>query len=170
MTAWRALCPLRIRVSISPRGSLIDIVGILLPARLDHARDQPGRSKLAQRDTRQPEFSVIAPRPAGQGAPVAVARFSGKLPLPFAARILAVMGLVSAGFLLFMLLTSNPFDRLLPAVTPASLKSLQGGYGDYLTSEVKKHDFRLFLSTPAEVMAKGVSDNVSSVYRNYDRA
>ncbi len=46
---------------------------------------------------------------------VAVARFSKTLPLPFVARILAVMGLVAIGFLLFMLLTSNPFDRLLPA-------------------------------------------------------
>jgi cytochrome c-type biogenesis protein CcmF len=46
---------------------------------------------------------------------VAVARFSARLPLPFLARILAVMGLVSVGFLLFMLLTSNPFVRLLPA-------------------------------------------------------
>jgi cytochrome c-type biogenesis protein CcmF len=46
---------------------------------------------------------------------VAVARFSHRLPLPFAARILGVMGLVSVGFLLFMLFTSNPFDRLLPA-------------------------------------------------------
>ncbi len=46
---------------------------------------------------------------------LAVARFSSRLPLPFAARILAVMGLVAAGFLLFMLFTSNPFDRLLPA-------------------------------------------------------
>ncbi len=49
------------------------------------------------------------------GWTVAVARFSHKLPLPFAARILGVMGLVSVGFLLFMLMTSNPFDRLLPA-------------------------------------------------------
>ncbi len=46
---------------------------------------------------------------------VAVARFSRTLPLPFVARILAVMGLVAVGFLLFMLLTSNPFERLLPA-------------------------------------------------------
>ena len=46
---------------------------------------------------------------------VAVARFSARLPLPFVARILAVMGLVSVGFMLFMLLTSNPFDRLIPA-------------------------------------------------------
>ena len=46
---------------------------------------------------------------------VAVARFSRHLPAPVLARILAVMGLVSVGFLLFMLVTSNPFDRLSPA-------------------------------------------------------
>ena len=46
---------------------------------------------------------------------VAVALFSRHLPQAVAARILAVMGLVAVGFLLFMLLTSNPFDRLFPA-------------------------------------------------------
>jgi len=46
---------------------------------------------------------------------LAVAQFSRHLPQPVVARILAVMGLVSVGFLLFMLITSNPFDRLLPA-------------------------------------------------------
>jgi cytochrome c-type biogenesis protein CcmF len=46
---------------------------------------------------------------------LAVSQFSSHLPEPVVARILAVMGLVSMGFLLFMLLTSNPFDRLLPA-------------------------------------------------------
>ncbi len=46
---------------------------------------------------------------------LAVTRFSRTLPLAFVARVLAVLGLVSAGFLLFMLTTSNPFDRLLPA-------------------------------------------------------
>ena len=45
----------------------------------------------------------------------AVARFSRHLPLPVVARIIAVMALVTVGFLLFTLLTSNPFDRLLPA-------------------------------------------------------
>lgn len=45
---------------------------------------------------------------------LAVARFSRHLPPPMIARILAVMGLVSVGFLLFMLCTSNPFDRLFP--------------------------------------------------------
>ena len=46
---------------------------------------------------------------------VAVAAFSRHLPEVVVARILAVMGLISVGFLLFMLFTSNPFDRLFPA-------------------------------------------------------
>jgi len=44
----------------------------------------------------------------------AVAQRSGHLPQALQARILAVMGLISAGFLLFMVTTSNPFDRLFP--------------------------------------------------------
>lgn len=46
---------------------------------------------------------------------VAVAMFSKHLPLEMVARVLGVMGLISVGFLLFMLFTSNPFDRLFPA-------------------------------------------------------
>ena len=46
----------------------------------------------------------------------AVARFSTQLPLQVLARVLAVMGMVSVGFLSFSLFTSNPFARLLPAV------------------------------------------------------
>ena len=45
----------------------------------------------------------------------AVAVFSRSLPERFVARVLGVMGLVSAGFLLFILITSNPFERLVPA-------------------------------------------------------
>ncbi|OAI53751.1 cytochrome C biogenesis protein [Betaproteobacteria bacterium SCGC AG-212-J23] len=45
----------------------------------------------------------------------AVSLFSRHLPEGMAARVLGVMGLISAGFLAFMLFTSNPFDRLLPA-------------------------------------------------------
>ncbi len=45
---------------------------------------------------------------------VAVTVFSRHLPAPLVARVVGVMGLVSVGFVLFMLLTSNPFDRLLP--------------------------------------------------------
>ncbi|KAB7769388.1 heme lyase CcmF/NrfE family subunit [Xanthomonas maliensis] len=39
---------------------------------------------------------------------------SRHLPQVFAARVLAVLGLLSAGFLAFVLLTSNPFERLWP--------------------------------------------------------
>jgi len=45
---------------------------------------------------------------------LAVSLFSAHLPEDMAARVLGVMGLVSAGFLAFLLFTSNPFDRLLP--------------------------------------------------------
>ena len=45
---------------------------------------------------------------------LAVSIFSRSLPEAFVARVLGVMGLVSIGFLLFMLLTSNPFTRLWP--------------------------------------------------------
>src|SRR6266850_1002166 len=46
---------------------------------------------------------------------VAVSLFSRHLPDEILARVLAVMGTISVGFLLFMLLTSNPFIRLFPA-------------------------------------------------------
>ncbi|MGH8496895.1 MAG: heme lyase CcmF/NrfE family subunit [Gammaproteobacteria bacterium] len=46
---------------------------------------------------------------------LAVAALSRHLPETFAARVLGVLGLVSAGFMLFTLLTSNPFERLFPA-------------------------------------------------------
>jgi cytochrome c-type biogenesis protein CcmF len=43
---------------------------------------------------------------------VAVGKYSRSLPDSFVARVIAVLGLLSVGFLLFVLLTSNPFDRL----------------------------------------------------------
>ena len=49
------------------------------------------------------------------GWTLAVAAFSKHLPQKMVARILAVLGLLSVGVLLFTLLTSNPFMRLLPA-------------------------------------------------------
>jgi cytochrome c-type biogenesis protein CcmF len=43
----------------------------------------------------------------------AVSLFSRSLPLDILARVLSVMGVISVCFLLFMLFTSNPFDRLM---------------------------------------------------------
>ncbi|HXV07582.1 MAG TPA: heme lyase CcmF/NrfE family subunit [Burkholderiales bacterium] len=45
---------------------------------------------------------------------LAVTVFSRQLPRELLARVLSVMGMVSIGFLAFMLFTSNPFERLLP--------------------------------------------------------
>jgi cytochrome c-type biogenesis protein CcmF len=50
---------------------------------------------------------------AGWGAAVSLA--SRQLPEIMVARVLAVLGLVGIGLLAFILFTSNPFDRLLPA-------------------------------------------------------
>jgi len=50
---------------------------------------------------------------AGWG--VAVSVFSKRLPDDMVARVLGVMGLIAVGFIAFMLFTSNPFERVLPA-------------------------------------------------------
>ena len=44
----------------------------------------------------------------------AVTLFSRHLPEEMVARVVSVMGIISVGFLLFMLLTSNPFTRIFP--------------------------------------------------------
>ena len=49
------------------------------------------------------------------GWTVAITRFSRHMPEDFTARVVGVMGLISAGFLAFLLFTSNPFMRLIPA-------------------------------------------------------
>ena len=46
----------------------------------------------------------------------AVSIFSRQLPQVMLARVLAVMGMISVGFLLFLTLTSNPFSRILPQI------------------------------------------------------
>ena len=45
---------------------------------------------------------------------LAVSLFSRQLPQAMVARVIGVLGLVAAGFLMFMLFTSDPFERLLP--------------------------------------------------------
>ncbi|NBI43392.1 heme lyase CcmF/NrfE family subunit [[Haemophilus] felis] len=45
---------------------------------------------------------------------LAVAKFSKALPQEAVARVLGVMGIISIGFLIFVLFTSNPFERTFP--------------------------------------------------------
>ena len=49
------------------------------------------------------------------GWTAAVGLFSRQLPDAMVARVISVMGMVSVGFLVFLLFASNPFERLLPA-------------------------------------------------------
>jgi cytochrome c-type biogenesis protein CcmF len=49
------------------------------------------------------------------GWSAAVALLSGALPRTLRARVLGVLALISIGLLLFLLFTSNPFDRVVPA-------------------------------------------------------
>ncbi len=46
---------------------------------------------------------------------MAVTIFAKELPETFKVRLIAVMGMVSIGFLAFVIFTSNPFERLIPA-------------------------------------------------------
>ena len=45
---------------------------------------------------------------------IAITYYSRRLPEYFLSRVIGVMGIVSIGFLLFMIFTSNPFERLFP--------------------------------------------------------
>ena len=60
----------------------------------------------------------------------AVVLFSKRLPELFKVRVLAILGWVSTGFLLFILFTSNPFGRLIPsAVEGLDLNPLLQDFG-----------------------------------------
>ena len=50
----------------------------------------------------------------------AVAIFSPSVPEVMRARVLSILGFVSVGFLLFIVITSNPFERLLPSISQGS--------------------------------------------------
>jgi len=56
------------------------------------------------------------------GWTLAVGLSGNGLPVEFRARVLGVMGLVSAGFLMFMLFTSNPFGRINPGDLPVGFE------------------------------------------------
>jgi cytochrome c-type biogenesis protein CcmF len=50
------------------------------------------------------------------GWTLAVAVFSRKLPPVMVSQVLSVLGMIAVGFFLFIIVTSNPFDRLLPNI------------------------------------------------------
>src|SRR5262249_8575282 len=67
-TAGRSMrLALRMRVSMSARGSVIMVV-VSSPARLDYARDEPVAGHVAEADPADAELAVDRPRPAAQPA------------------------------------------------------------------------------------------------------
>src|SRR5439155_14699123 len=69
-----AIRPLRIRVRKSATGSVVDIGGCSLPARLGQSRHVALVGHLAQADPAQPELAVERARAAASAAPVVPAR------------------------------------------------------------------------------------------------
>jgi cytochrome c-type biogenesis protein CcmF len=61
---------------------------------------------------------------------LAVAIFSKSMPLDFVARVLGVLGILCVGYTLFMLATSNPFDRIVP-LPPADGADLNSALQDF---------------------------------------
>ena len=61
---------------------------------------------------------------------LAVSVFSKAMPDEFVARVLAIMGALCVGYILFMLATSNPFDRVLP-LPPADGADLNAALQDF---------------------------------------
>ncbi len=61
---------------------------------------------------------------------LAVSIFSKAMPDDFVARVLGIMGLIGAGYTMFMIATSNPFDRVLP-ISPVDGADLNSALQDF---------------------------------------
>ena len=61
---------------------------------------------------------------------LAVAIFSKSVPIDFVARVLGVLGFLCGAYILFMLATSNPFDRIIP-LPPADGADLNSALQDF---------------------------------------
>src|ERR1700678_4191135 len=68
------ICALRMRVSISPRGSFTDMIAAPSPTRLDQARDQALVAQFPERDAAHLHLPIITSRTPGYLAAVAHAR------------------------------------------------------------------------------------------------
>ena len=61
---------------------------------------------------------------------VAVSIYSNSMPLDFSSRVLGILGMICFSYLLFMLATSNPFDRVVP-LPPADGADLNSALQDF---------------------------------------
>ena len=91
----------------------------------------------------------------------AVAMFGGNLPPGLRARALAIQGMIAVGFYLFLLLTSNPFERVIPPpLNGNDLNPLLQDFG------LAIHPPMLYLGYVHNVLHRGLL--FQFLYRYYD--
>jgi cyclase len=56
-------------------------------------------------------------------------------------------------------------QELQAALTPATLKSLGGGYGEALQEQMKRFSINTMIISPAQALAQGIRGNIADVYR-----
>ena len=61
-------------------------------------------------------------------------------------------------------------EQIQAGLAPASLKSLAGGYGDFISDQIVHSDGQQTLAKPADVIADGVRGNIADVYKALDRS
>jgi glyoxylase-like metal-dependent hydrolase (beta-lactamase superfamily II) len=55
------------------------------------------------------------------------------------------------------------------ALTPARLKSLGGGYGEFVQGQMKRFNIDTMVTPPAQVVADGVKGNIADIFQRLDR-
>ena len=102
---------------------------------------------------------------------VAVALFSNGIPEVMVARVLSVLGMVSIGFYLFMLMTSNPFDSLLPfyPVDGADLNPLLQDFGMIIHPPMLYMGYVGFSVAFAFAIAALISGQLDSTWARWSR-
>ncbi|WP_347331422.1 heme lyase CcmF/NrfE family subunit [Marinimicrobium locisalis] len=105
------------------------------------------------------------------GWTLAIAHLSKSLPISLRAQVLAVMGFVAVGFLLFIILTSNPFDRLLPLAPPegADLNPLLQDFGLIVHPPVLYMGYVGFAVSFAFAIAALLSGRLDSAWTRWAR-
>ncbi len=101
---------------------------------------------------------------------VALAAFSFHLPQMMVARVLAVMGLIGAGFISFMLFTSNPFLRIFPAPLDGSeLNPLLQDFGMILHPPLLYIGYVGFAVAFSFAVAALISGRLDATWARYSR-
>ncbi len=61
-------------------------------------------------------------------------------------------------------------EQLQAAITPGTLKSLGGGYGDFVGAQMVRYDSGSAFMLPAEALASGVKSNIADMDKALDRS